>query len=100
MVTERYYTCTTGGHNKDYLFMMDDDRLIATATWGPIGGEKQVDKYKVANVDELTSLAGEKHARRLKHGYSFEWSREGLSPVSVEFEADLREMRLAERIAG
>lgn len=98
MVTERYYTCTTDGHNKDYLFMMDTDRLVATATWGPIGGDKQVDKYKASNVDELNALAEEKHARRLRHGYKVEWTREGLASVSAEFEADLRDMLAAERI--
>lgn len=97
MIRETYYTNTTGGHNKEYLMVLDQDALTLTCTWGPIGGTKQTDRYQVKTAQELLTLEQEKHVRRLKHGYSL--ITQSRSDES-DFLSDLNDLREAERISA
>lgn len=97
MIRETYYTNTTGKHNKDYLMVMDDSTMTLTCTWGPIGGSKHVDRQTLANAAELYNLEIEKHARRMKNGYSLV-SQNSFNTDSAEFASDLRDLVAAERL--
>lgn len=99
MIRETYYTNTTGGHNKDYLMVMDDETLTLTCTWGPIGGTKQVDKYESTNAQELYSLETDKHNRRLRHGYTIV-TKNSFESSNSEFVNDLRDLIAAERLSA
>lgn len=97
MLRETYYTNTTGGHNKDYLMVSDYEKFVLTCTWGPIGGTKQTDRYEVKTAQELMTLEEEKHARRIKHGYTL-ITQNRFDQTESEFLLDVSDLRAAERI--
>ena len=98
MIGKRYYTNTTDGHNKDYLIEYDTERCFVTTTWGPIGGTKQVDRYKADSEEHTMLIVEEKHTRRLKHGYTI--SDISIDTYASDFASDLNDMIEAERLAS
>ena len=85
---EKYYTHTKEGHNKDYRMIIDFSTLTLECHWGPIGGTKQIDRYKTENMTELTDLINEKHLRRIDHGYT-DASATSIAPSKKYYSDDI-----------
>lgn len=96
MIEERYFANTIGGHNKDYRMVIDWDSNTLDCIWGPIDGSKRHDHFTPETEQDLTNLVSEKVNRRFRNGYSLI----SCTDMSMEFDADIQELRSAERLAG
>jgi hypothetical protein len=92
----KYYTNTTGGHNKDYLMIVDFERCTLECHWGPIGKAKTIDRYTTDSEEKIRDLVAEKHDRRIAHGYVENY---GSGPVAGRV-IDISDLLEAERIGS
>jgi hypothetical protein len=101
-ILQKYYTHTKEGKNKDYRMVINFSDLTLECHWGPIGGTKQVDRYKMETMKELTNLINEKHLRRLDHGYTDTTSslKDLGVEVPIDFASDIADLVAAERLGA
>ena len=99
-ILQKYYTHTKEGQNKDYRMVINFSDLTLECHWGPIGGTKQIDRYKKENMTELTDLINEKHLRRIDHGYIDDSEAFRLASVEVsgDFASEIADLIAAERL--